>query len=172
MASAVQLTAVHPATSVPASRSTQSLIAWTVLCAGGGGLIGALTSAAGDPWFQALQKPSFNPPAWLFAPVWTTLYLAMGVAAWQVSRVRGRASRRALTVFLLQLAVNFAWSPIFFAAHAVGAALVIIVVLWLLVALTIALFARVSRPAAWLLAPYAAWVTFAAVLNGAFLRLN
>lgn len=121
------------------------------------------------PWFEALQKPAWNPPSWVFAPVWTVLYAMMAVAAWLVWRA---GARRALLVWLVQLALNAAWSWLFFGLERPDLAFVDIVVLWIAIALTLAAFARVSRFAALLLAPYLAWVTFATVLNGAIWHLN
>lgn len=107
-----------------------SLAGWIALCAGGGALIGGWTGGGADPWYQALNQPAFNPPPSVFAPVWTALYIAMGTAAWLVWLRPPSATRRAaLALFLVQLAVNFAWSPIFFAAHAIDAALLTIVIL-------------------------------------------
>lgn len=146
---------------------------WLALCVGGGALIG-LTSAGGDsPWYQALDRPSFTPPSWIFAPVWTTLYALMAVAAWRVWRQGGWAANRvALTLFLLQLAANFVWSPLFFNAHAIELALADLLLLWALLVMTISVFHRRDRTAAWLLLPYLAWVSFAGVLNTAFVVLN
>jgi tryptophan-rich sensory protein len=139
------------------------------------GVVGALTTGTGSsPWYLALAKPSFQPPGWVFGPVWTLLYALMGIAAWRVVR-RGTATpgvRRALVLFGVQLALNAAWSPVFFGAHAITAALVILVALWAVLLLTVLAFRPLDRPAAWLLVPYLAWTTFAAVLNGAIVALN
>ena len=124
-------------------------------------------------WYASLDRPSWAPPSWLFGPVWTALYLAMGIAAWLVWKDRGFArARGALLLFLAQLLLNALWSWIFFGLREMGAALVEIVVLWLLIAATIAAFWRHSRPAALLLVPYLAWVTFATALNFALWRMN
>ena len=124
-------------------------------------------------WYAELAKPAWNPPNWIFAPVWTFLYILMGVAAWvcwlRAGWERGRA---ALAVFVLQLVLNFTWSWIFFGTHRMGWALVEIVILWSAILLTILLFARKSVTAAALLVPYLLWVTFAAVLNAALWHLN
>jgi tryptophan-rich sensory protein len=109
----------------------------------------------------------------VFGPVWTTLYAMMAVSAWLVWRQGGfAAQRRALTFFLVQLALNALWSPLFFGLEQPGMAFVCIIALWLAIAATIAVFRRVQRIAAWLLVPYIAWVSFAAVLNGVLWRLN
>lgn len=125
-----------------------------------------------DGWYADLAKPTFQPPASLFGPVWTVLYALMAVAAWRVWRKGGRGARGALRLFALQLALNAAWSPLFFGAHAIGLALADLVLLVLAVAATLLAFARVDRAAAALLVPYLAWVSFAAVLNASILALN
>jgi benzodiazapine receptor len=158
-------------TSSTASRG--ATLAWVAACVAGGMLVGLLTSGGSDPWYMSLRKPAFNPPAWVFAPVWTVLYALMGLAAslvWQ--RRYWKEPQVALVFFGLQLAVNFAWSFIFFTAHQVDLALADIAVLWLLVVLTINRFAKVDRRAAWLLVPYLAWVSFATFLNLMIARLN
>lgn len=127
---------------------------------------------APGPWYDALQKPSWNPPAWVFGPVWTVLYAAMGVAAWRVWRTPDPRRRLALGVFVVQLALNAAWSWIFFGLHRMGLAFAEILVLWLLIAATTALFWRIDRLAGALFLPYWAWVSFAAVLNATLWQLN
>ena len=125
------------------------------------------------PWYAQLQKPALTPPDWVFGPVWTLLYLLMGVAAglvWQ--KVGLRQARVALGLYLVQLALNAAWSWLFFGLHWPGWALVDIGLLWLAIAATIAAFSRISVAAAWLLAPYLAWVSFASYLNFMLWRLN
>lgn len=145
-----------------------ALALWIALCVGGGALIGITTQGGDSPWYASLDKPSWTPPSWVFAPVWTTLYAAMGVAAWLVWREGGWPRQRLpLIVFLVQLALNLAWSAIFFGLQQITWALVDIVALWLLIVMTIRVFVRVNRAAAWLLAPYLAWVSFATALNAA-----
>ncbi len=143
-----------------------------VLAAGG---IGSLATMRAIPtWYQTLTKPPFNPPGWLFGPAWTLLYLLMAVAAWLVwKQGMGAAGvKLALAAFLLQLVLNALWSVLFFGLRSPLAGLVDISVLWLAILATIVLFFRVSVPAGILLLPYIAWVSFAAVLNAAILRLN
>jgi len=124
-------------------------------------------------WYATLKKPSWNPPDWIFGPVWSALYTMMAVAAWLVWQRGGFvAQRRPLTLFLVQLALNAVWTPLFFGLHRPGLAFAEIVILWLAIAATLAAFRPVSRPAAWLLVPYLAWVSFAAVLNFTLWRLN
>ena len=139
------------------------------------GITSGLASAQGTrQWYPTLVKPSFNPPAWVFGPVWTVLYLMMGVAAFLVWR-RGLDSdgvRLALTIFLVQLALNGAWSLLFFGLQSPGWALADILALWLAIGGTVWLFWRVAPAAGLLLLPYWAWVSFAAVLNGAIWSLN
>jgi tryptophan-rich sensory protein len=136
------------------------------------GLIG-LPFNDGDAqrWYEGLDR-SFTPPDAVFAPVWTTLYVLMGVAAWLVWRTRHPERRAALAVFFVQLAINAAWTPIFFGARALTLGAVWIAVLACAVAATIWRFARVHVAAALLLVPYLAWVGFAAVLNGTIAASN
>lgn len=151
-------------------RSRWWLIPWALLP-----FLAAFGGAAFPPdaWFAALTKPSWQPPNWLFGPVWTTLYLMMGIAAGLVWR-RGPAPavRDALAIYAVQLLLNALWTPVFFGAHALGAALVVIVVLWIAIALTIVRFWSIHRVAAALLLPYLAWVSFATALNAELWRLN
>jgi len=122
-------------------------------------------------WYAGLVHPSFAPPNWVFAPVWTTLYVLMAVAAWRVWRGVGTKSPE-IALYFLQLIFNFAWSAIFFAAHRIGLALIEICVLTALVLATLILFARRDRLAGWLFLPYLAWTSFATALNYAFWSLN
>jgi tryptophan-rich sensory protein len=124
-------------------------------------------------WYAALHKPAWTPPNWVFGPVWTALYLAMAVAAWLVwRRTAWPESRGPLGWFLVQLALNAAWSWLFFGAKMPGAALAELIVLWVAIAVTLALFWRRSAVAGMLLVPYLLWVTYAATLNLAIWRLN
>ena len=151
-------------------KSIPTLIAWLLLCYAAASL-GALFMP-GD-WYAALRKPTWNPPAWIFGPVWTALYTMMAVAAWLVWKRGGfAAQRRPLGLFLVQIALNAFWTPLFFGLHRTGIAFAEIILMWLAIAATIAAFRQVHRPAAWLLVPYLVWVGFAAVLNGTLWRLN
>ena len=129
----------------------------------------ATVNSVGE-WYPTLAKPSWNPPSWLFGPVWTLLYLMMGIAAWLVWR-RGD-SGGALVIFGVQLVLNVAWSLLFFGWRNPLAGLVDIVLLWIAIAITLVWFWRVDRVAGWLFVPYLAWVTFASALNFTIWRLN
>ena len=123
-------------------------------------------------WYPALVKPSWNPPSWLFGPVWTVLYAMMAVAGWLVWRRGGPGARTALQLFAVQLALNVGWSAVFFGLQMPGLAFAEILALWVAIAATLRTSWRVSRPAGILLVPYLLWVSFAAVLNFAIWRLN
>lgn len=161
------------ATALAAPRRSWSwlvLAGWIVLC-----FASAVPAAWWPPgeWYIALNKPAWHPPTWVFGPVWSTLYLMMAVSAWLVWRQGGFARQsRPLGLFLVQLALNAAWSPLFFGLKQPGVAFAEILLLWLAIAATIAVFHRVHRVAAWLLVPYLAWVSFASFLNGTLWRLN
>jgi len=137
--------------------------------------VGALAAAATEPeialWYAGLAKPAFNPPNWLFAPVWTALYIIMAIAAWRVWRVAGTTSA-ALTMFFVQLALNFIWSFVFFRFHRIALALIDIAALFVLIFVMVILFWRSDRLAGVLLLPYLAWVGFAGTLNLAIWQLN
>jgi tryptophan-rich sensory protein len=140
------------------------------------GVIGSLavTGQGFSSWYAAIQKPGFTPPGWVFGPVWTILYLLMGVAAFLVWQrgLGSRPVRTALVWFLVQLALNAAWTPVFFGLHRIGLALLVIVLLWVAIIVTMYYFFRVSRPAGLLLVPYLLWVSFATVLNASIWHLN
>ncbi len=144
------------------------------------GVIGSVFTFSAIPgWYGTLAKPGLTPPGWVFGPVWITLFALMGIAAFLVWSSHAKASedkKKGITVALLlfgiQLALNTLWSIIFFGLHSPGAALVEIILLWLAILATIVAFARVVKPAAWLLVPYLLWVSFAAYLNYSIWRLN
>lgn len=139
------------------------------------GAIGsAFTASSVSLWYPTLVKPALNPPAWLFGPVWTALYVLMGIAAylvWRQGRERGDV-KDALKIFSLQLVLNVTWSVLFFGLLNPLLALVGIMLLWCAILWTIVAFSHIACPAAWLLAPYLAWVTFATYLNAAIWVLN
>jgi translocator protein len=157
----------------PRPRSAFALTGWLILCFAVAG-ISSIFSAHNIPtWYAGLVKPPLNPPDRVFAPVWTTLYALMAVSVWIVWKTRpSGCRRRGLWLFYLQLWFNFLWSWIFFNQHKIGIAFADIVVLWVAILLTILTFRKMSKTAAWLLAPYIAWVTFAGYLNFALWRLN
>jgi benzodiazapine receptor len=135
--------------------------------------IGGAASVNAAPFYGQLVRPEWAPPSFLFGPVWTILYILMGIAAWLVWRVGGfRAARSALVLFLVQLALNALWSWLFFAWQRGGLAFADILLLWVLIVATIVLFWRVRPLAGVLLVPYLLWVTFASALNYAIWRLN
>jgi len=144
-------------------------IALAFLAAG----IGSLFTAAEIPtWYAALQKPSFNPPNWVFGPVWTVLYLLQGIALYLVISAKEKNTRLAVAVFMVQLVFNTLWSIVFFGAHQVEWALIVIGMLLVLIFATIRVFHEVSPLAGRLLWPYAAWVSFATVLNIGIIVVN
>ena len=146
---------------------------WLIVCFAVGGVSGHWTAAEIPTWYRTLARPSFAPPNWVFAPVWSALYALMAVSAWRIavaphSNLRGQA----LGVFTAQLVLNFLWSAIFFHWHQIGWALVEVVGLWMAIAGSLLVFSRVDAVAAWLMLPYLAWVSFASMLNLAYWRLN
>ncbi|MGE5654384.1 MAG: TspO/MBR family protein [Bacillota bacterium] len=150
------------------------LIASLAITLGAAVLGGLATASSVNTWYQSLVKPSFNPPAWVFGPVWTVLYILMGIALYlvwnQVSK--GKAGREALLVFAVQLILNVLWSFAFFGLQSPLAGLIVIILLWLSIIATIRSFYEVSPTAAYLLVPYILWVSFAAVLNFSIWWLN
>lgn len=147
----------------------------SVVVAEGAGLIGAIfTTPAISSWYVFLHKPQLAPPNWVFAPVWTLLFLLMGTAAFLIWKkgLERRDVKIALGIFIGQLALNTLWSIIFFGLHNPGAALVEIILLWLAIVVAIIAFTKISKPAAWLLVPYILWVSFAAYLNYSIWLLN
>jgi tryptophan-rich sensory protein len=150
-----------------------SLFFWIGLCFAVAAAGSRWTAAAIPGWYRGLAKPWFVPPNWVFAPVWTLLYLLMAIAAWRISLAGPSAARTVcIALFLLQLGLNLLWSFVFFGRHAIGAGLVEIVALWAAIAASTLAFARIDPVAAWLMAPYWAWVSFAALLNAGIWRLN
>ena|SRR3989338_5179134 len=173
------------------------LIVSVVLCLAAGGIGGLFTASAILNWYADLTKPSFNPPNSVFAPVWTALYILIGVSLALVWNANWRVNNKLLTsgkkpwnkwserfwmgdlqkqniiaIFAVQLVLNVLWSYIFFGKHSIGLALADILALWFAILYTIINFYRVSKPAAFILVPYILWVTFAAYLNYAIWMLN
>lgn len=145
-----------------------ALILFLVLVLGGRLALGGLTVPGG--WYAGLAKPSFNPPAWLFGPVWTVLYVLIAIAGWRVWQ-RDRTGWP-MKLWWAQMALNFLWTPVFFGAHQLGLALVVILLMLAAILAFIAAAWRLDRGAAWLFVPYAAWVAFASLLNGSIWMLN
>lgn len=148
------------------------LILFFAICLGAGGLGSFFTANGVRDWYPQLRKPAGTPPSWMFGPVWTALYTLMAISAWLVWREYGRGARPALLIFFAQLALNVAWSGIFFGSRMPGVAFVEIVVLWLAIAFNIFVFYSLLPVAALLLLPYLLWVSYAAYLNGGIWRLN
>ncbi len=144
-----------------------ALIGFLAVSVGGGFLIG--TASRPDDWYRALEKPWFNPPDWVFGPTWSVLYVLIAVAGWRVWR---SGHRKALVAWGVQMALNFLWPPIFFNAHATLAALVVILGLLGSILVFLARAGLRDRVAFWCFVPYAMWVAYAALLNGAIWRLN
>jgi translocator protein len=150
-----------------------ALFGFLLLCFASAGLGATMTSSSVTTWYQTLTKPTWNPPDWIFGPVWSVLYLMIAVAGWLVWR-KGPAENvlRVWTPYLAQLALNTAWSGIFFGLRQPGWAFVEVLLLWLSIVATMVVFAPRSKVAAFLFAPYLAWVSFAAFLNLTIWRLN
>lgn len=156
------------------SRSFLRLIVAIVTAQLAGAIGSVFTVSAIPAWYATLTKPALNPPSWVFGPVWTLLYILMGVAAflvWQKGWER-RDVKIALSVYGAQLALNALWSIVFFGLQSPGLALVNIALLFVSIIVTMVLFYKISRPAMWLLVPYIGWVSFASYLNYAIYVLN
>lgn len=141
------------------------------VCLGTAWLGSLLTRPALKPWYEALAKPPWTPPNWLFGPVWTALFVAMAFAAWLVWR-EGRLTAIPMQLFLLQLILNVAWSALFFHFRAPGAAFIEILFLWSAILAATISFGKTVSLAGWLMVPYLIWVTYAVALNFAIWRLN
>jgi translocator protein len=154
--------------------NTTKLIISIALTVGFGLLGGIFTAPEIQTWFVHLNKPSWNPPNWLFAPVWTSLYLLMGIALYLIWKAKAvtDTKRWAIIIFIVQFALNFLWSFIFFKEHQMGWAFVDIVILWIAILCTIIGFSKINKTAAWLLVPYISWVSFAAILNYTIWQMN
>lgn len=155
-------------------RDIVRLVVSILVCQLAGGLGAIFTSPAIPTWYASLEKPAFQPPNWLFFPVWTTLYTLMGIAAFLVWR-KGLDLRRvrvALGIFAVQLVLNTAWSIIFFGAQELFGALIVIAILWIVILINIVTFWRISKVAGALLIPYILWVSFASLLNYSVWVLN
>lgn len=154
------------------TKSIPGLIGWLAICfvAAGAGAVASIDAAS---FYASLVRPAWAPPAWVFGPAWSTLYLLMGIAAWLVWRTPASPQRTlAIRLFLFQLAVNALWSWLFFAWHMGTLAQANIVLLLVLIAMTMHAFQRLHKPAAWLLAPYLLWVGFATALSWTIWQAN
>ncbi len=156
------------------SRVVKLALVTVPLIVGVGFLMGQLSNSGYDnPWFDQLTKPAAMPPGWAFGAAWTAIYALMGIAlAFVLAAPEAKGRNAALTLFAVQLALNYSWSPIFFGLHQLLFGLVIIIALLLMTIATARLFGRVSYAAGWLLVPYVAWLCFATYLNFEILRLN
>jgi translocator protein len=150
-----------------------ALVGWLLLLMGLGASAGMLFGP--DAWYATLLKPTWNPPPWLFGPVWTLLYASRAVALWMVRREPENDAglrRRALLLFSIQFVLNLAWTPIFFGLRSPGLAFVEICLLWIALLMTLLTFGRLRSLAGYLMLPYLLWVSFALVLNGTIWLMN
>lgn len=155
----------------------QSIWAKIILCTLAivalGTISGLSTASQITTWYAELNKPSWNPPSWIFAPMWTTLYIMMGIAFARVWHTApSKARNTAMGLFVVQLLLNLIWTPVFFGMHQIGIALIIIITLAILIVLTIRLFMKIDNIAGYLLIPYLLWVSFASFLNFTIYQLN
>jgi translocator protein len=149
------------------------LVLSVLLPLGLGAIAGMFTAQAVPEWYASLNRPSFNPPNWIFGPVWTSLYILLGIAFFLIwKQDASRLRNLAILVFMLQLILNFGWSFIFFYFNLIGIALIEIVVLWLSIIVMLILFYQIKPLAAYLNIPYLVWVTFATILNAGYYFLN
>lgn len=150
------------------------LIASIIICQLAGFIGSLFTSPAIPTWYETLRKPSFNPPNWLFSPVWITLFLLMGISLFLVWKkgMKERIVKVGLSLFAIQLMLNILWSILFFGLKSPLLAFIEIIILWFAILLTILKFFKISKPAGLLLLPYILWVSFAAFLNFFLWNLN
>ena len=155
------------------AHSIPKLIASIALCQMAG-IIGSVFTASSIPtWYATLEKPFFNPPNWLFGPVWITLYTMMGISFYLIwHTVKSKKKDKLIKLFLGHLVLNALWSIVFFGAQQMGVAFIVIGLLWTMIVSLIRGFAPLNKTAAWLLVPYLAWVSFATLLNAALWYLN
>jgi benzodiazapine receptor len=150
------------------------LLVSILICQGAGAVGSFFTSPVISSWYAGLEKPSFNPPNWIFAPVWTILFLLMGISLYLIWRrgLEDKKAKIAVFIFAIQLILNVLWSFLFFGLQSPLYAFVEIIILWLAILITIINFSKISKLAAYLLLPYILWVSFASVLNFSILILN
>jgi benzodiazapine receptor len=138
-----------------------------------GAIAGMFTAQAVPEWYATLNQPSFNPPNWVFGPVWTTLYLILGFSFFLIwKQERSKERNQAILIFLVQMVLNFGWSFLFFYHHLIGFALLEIIALWVTIIGMIVMFYRIRPLAGYLNMPYLLWVTFATILNASYYFLN
>ena len=138
-----------------------------------GAIAGMFTSQSVPEWYATLNRPSFNPPNWIFGPFWTTLYILMGISFFLIwKQEASKVRNRAILIFLLQLVLNFAWSFIFSYFNMIGLALVEIILLWISIVMMLVVFYKIKPLASYINIPYLLWVTFATVLNASYYFLN
>jgi benzodiazapine receptor len=153
--------------------SILKLIVSIALPLAAGAIAGIFTAKAIPGWYETLNQPSFNPPNWIFGPVWTVLYILMGVSLFMIwETAPGQQRNLAMAVFLIQLLLNFGWTFLFFYFNRIGLALIEIVVLWCAIVVMMVLFYRIKPVSAWINIPYLLWVTFATILTAAYYKLN
>jgi len=154
-------------------RQILKLVVSILLPLGLGAIAGIFTAKAIPEWYATLNQPSFNPPNWIFGPVWTSLYILLGISFFLIWKQPATKERnRAISIFLIQLVLNFAWSFLFFYFHQIGLALIDIIVLWIFIITMLILFYRIKPLAAYINIPYLLWVTFASILNASYFVLN
>ena len=154
-------------------KNTVPLVFFLTVCLGVSAVGGWITQTSVNDWYQTLAKPPMNPPDWVFAPTWITLYVMMAVAGWRVwLRPENSLRRMAMVAFAIQLMLNLIWSFIFFGAKSPGFAAIEIVLLWISILITLLLFWRIDRFAGWMMCPYVLWVSFAIYLNISIVLLN
>jgi translocator protein len=155
------------------TKQNLKLLASLLLPLGVGGIAGMYTTEAIPGWYASLIQPSFNPPNWVFGPVWTTLYIIMGISLFLIWKLPASKERnQALLVFMVQLFLNFCWSFFFFHFKMIGIALVDIVALWIMILVMLFRFYKLKPISAYINIPYLLWVTFATALNAAYFLLN
>ena len=138
-----------------------------------GAVAGIFTSKAVPVWYATLNRPSFNPPNWLFGPVWTTLYILMGISLFLIwKQAKSKERNLAILIFLIQLVLNFAWSFIFFYFNRIGLALAEIILLWISIVVMLIQFYKIKPVAVYINIPYVLWVSFASILNASYFLLN
>lgn len=151
------------------------IILCVIICLAVGYLSSIVTQSSIKTWYPTIAKPSFNPPNWVFAPVWTLLYIMMGIAAgmvWNKLETKKELVKKALSFFIIQLLLNALWSYLFFGLKNILLASIEIVLLWLIIYETYYIFKQLDKKASYLLIPYLAWVSFATILTGSIFWLN